>query len=321
MVTSLSLFSGAGGLDLGLDIAGIKAKAYVDKDKNCRSTIFKNYQNAIVHDDVFNKDVFKYKNIDIVVGGPPCQSFSTIGNRKFLDDSRGQAMLGFVEVVKIIKPQIFLMENVQGIVSAKGVLEHLIYLFSKMGYIIDWKILNASDFEVPQIRKRFVMVGSKNKKIELANLQTSTKTIILKDVIKDLENKPGECAVFSKSMLEFMKKIPEGGNWKNLNSEDQDRAMGKANRQSGGLTAFYRRLDYNKQSPTLLTSATQRATTLCHPVKNRPLSIMEYKRIQCFPDNWIVDGSPIDKYRQLGNAVPVLMGKAIGKLIMESIAS
>ena len=319
MITSLSLFSGAGGLDLGLELAGIKTKVYVDKDKHCRSTILKNRPNAVVYDDVFNKDILKYKDVDIVVGGPPCQSFSTIGNRKFLNDIRGKAMLGFVEVVKSIKPQVFLMENVQGIVSADGVLDHLIELFSKIGYEIDWKILNAADFQVAQIRKRFVMIGTKGKKIELSKIQHSTKTVILKEVIEDLENNPGECAVFSKSMAKFMQKIPEGGNWKNLSCKDQDEAMGKADRQSGGLTAFYRRLSYDKQAPTLLTSPTQRATTLCHPSKDRPLSISEYKRIQCFPDNWIVEGSTSDKYRQFGNAVPVSMGKALGKLISGSI--
>lgn len=320
MITSLSLFSGCLGLDLGLEMSGIKTVAYVEKDKNCQQTISQNRPNTTIFDDVFNKDIFRIKNVDIIVGGPPCQSFSTIGKRRFLDDERGLAMLGFVKVIDVIRPRMFLMENVQGIVSADEgrVLKQLIDRFSKMGYTIDWSIIDASDFQVPQIRKRFVMIGTKGIKIELSKMPIFTQKVLLKDVIKDLENE-GEYCQFSPSMVEVMKKIPEGGNWKSLNPKEQDKVMGKANRKSGGLTAFYRRLSYEKPSPTLLTSPTQKATTLAHPKKNRPLSIQEYKRIQGFSDSWSVAGSIREQYRQLGNAVPVLMGKALGKLIKKAV--
>jgi len=321
MITSLSVFSGCLGLDLGLEMAGLKTIAYVDKDENCHSTIVKNRPKAIVLNNIFDKNVCRYKNVDIIVGGPPCQSFSTIGKRKFLNCPDGLTMLGFVNIIKNIKPKMFLMENVQGIISAdKGaILKQLIEQFSQMGYNIDWGVLNSSDFQVPQIRKRFIMIGNKGKKIELSKATSSKRIILLKEAIGDLENKSGACATFSPLMADFMKKIPEGGNWKSLTPKEQDNAMGAANRKSGGLTAFYRRLSYDRQSPTLVASPTHRGTTLCHPRKNRPLSVAEYKRIQGFPDDWIIAGSVMNQYRQLGNAVPVLMGKALGKLIKDSM--
>ena len=175
MITSLSLFSGCLGFDLGLEKAGIKAIAYVDKDVNCRSTIAANRPNIPIFEDVFDKKLYKLK-ADVVVGGPPCQSFSTIGKRLSLEDERGKAIFGFIEVVKHINPKMFVLENVTGILSAKNdVLNRLIESFSNLGYTVNSGVINAIDFGVPQTRKRFLMIGAKNKKVELP--KPSTKNI------------------------------------------------------------------------------------------------------------------------------------------------
>ena len=321
MLRSLSLFSGCLGLDLGMEMSGIRTVAYVDKDPVCRRTIAHNRPNVPVFDDVFSmtmRSFAKKAKVDVVVGGPPCQSFSTIGRRRFLEDPRGQAVLGFVEVIEFLQPSFFVMENVQGIISAKhgGVVDQLQTRFSKAGYNTKWDLLNAVDFGVPQSRKRFLMIGYRGRhSIIMPSPIHGVNTLY--EAIGDLEDLDRDTLAFPASIAKVMPKIPEGGCWKSLPPEERARVMGNATLSSGGLTAFYRRLSYSKPSPTLLTSPVQRATTLCHPKKNRPLSVAEYKRIQCFPDDWKVAGSLRDQYRQLGNAVPVLFGKAIGKALVK----
>jgi|APSaa5957512622_1039677.scaffolds.fasta_scaffold04239_10 DNA (cytosine-5)-methyltransferase 1 len=313
---ALSLFSGCLGLDLGLEMAGIKVVGYAERDKICQLTIQANRPKSIIFDNVFSENLPQFareKHVNVIVGGPPCQSFSTIGKRKFLDDERGAALLGFVQIVEDVKPTFFVMENVPGITyGSSKIVGELISRFTKAGYKCKWEIVNSSQYGVPQTRKRFLLIGNLHGDVIFPIKNTCLLT--LEDAIADLEDQ-GEWVNFPNSIGRFMPKIPEGGCWKSLPKKDHKKAMGNANLKSGGLTAFYRRLSWNRPSPTLLTSPVQRATTLCHPSKNRPLSIEEYKRIQCFPDDWIIEGKTRDKYRQLGNAVPVLMGKAIGKAL------
>jgi len=110
--------------------------------------------------------------------------------------------------------------------------------------------------------------------------------------------------------------VPEGGNWKNLPSDILQEAMGGAYKSGGGKVGFYRRLSYSQPSPTVVTSPIQKATMMCHPTQDRPLSVSEYARIQQFPDSWKIIGTTVDKYRQIGNAVPVGLAKAIGAAIV-----
>lgn len=107
-----------------------------------------------------------------------------------------------------------------------------------------------------------------------------------------------------------------GGNWRNLPADLIPKAMGGAYRSGGGKVGFYRRLDYNQPCPTLVTSPVQKATMLCHPTQDRPLSVKEYARIQGFPDEWIIKGSTSECYKQIGNAVPVGLGKTIGQMLI-----
>lgn len=326
-VKSLSVFSGCLGLDLGLERAGIEAVAYVDFDKACQDTIRANCPGKKIFGNIFDNDVLLFaKNaaVDVIAGGPPCQSFSTIGRRCFLDDDRGKAMLAFVRLIEGVRPKYFVLENVRGIISAgvgdKSVVRQLEVRFQQAGYSTIWDMVDAADFGVPQHRKRFIMLGCLKGEVShlVGKIEHIANPVTLRDVISDLENCPGECLEFSDKMRRIMDLVPEGGCWKSLPARIQKKAMGNATLSSGGLTAFYRRLSYDKPSPTLLTTPTQRATTLCHPKRTRPLSVSEYKRLQCFSDSWEVCGSTGDKYRQLGNAVPVLLGMAIGKAITRS---
>ena len=125
----------------------------------------------------------------------------------------------------------------------------------------------------------------------------------------------GECAAFSEDRMNYLKLVPEGGNWRDLPKEVVEAAMGGAYTSGGGKVGFYRRLSYSQPSPTLVTSPVQKATMMCHPTQNRPLSVREYARIQQFPDDWIFSGPLAAQYRQVGNAVPVGLATAIGNAI------
>lgn len=316
LMKSLSLFSGCLGLDLGLEQAGIHPIAYVENNATCQKSILANRPKALIFDDIFSDNLRGYAlqhKPDVIVGGPPCQSFSTIGKRAFLNDPRGQCLLRFVQLVQSIRPSFFVMENVQGIVSpaCKDIICEVEDAFHRKGYRTVWGILNSADFGVPQKRLRFVMIGALNRTPTLPEGGVS-RIITLRDAIGDLEHNPGAYLSFSPALQKVMPRIPEGGCWRSLPVRLRKKMMGNARLSSGGLTGYCRRLSYDKPSPTLLTSPVQRASILGHPTQNRPLSISEYRRIQCFPDDWKVEGSIQDQYRQLGNAVPVLLGKAIG---------
>lgn len=133
-----------------------------------------------------------------------------------------------------------------------------------------------------------------------------------------MENNPGEYTSLSGERKKYIHMVPEGGNWRDLPEEIIPVAMGGAYQSGGGKVGFYRRLSYNQPAPTITTSPAQKATMLCHPTQDRPLSIKEYARIQQFPDDWIFKGTLSAKYRQIGNAVPVGLAEAIGRAIIST---
>ena len=324
---SISLFSGCMGLDLGLERAGIFPAAVVEKDEVCQNTIRRNRPGLPIFGDVFSASGGQLceaagGSVDAVVGGPPCQSFSTIGKRKSVVDSRGRALLEYIRLVKEIHPRFFVLENVRGLLSAKKddgyLFPWLLRQFQTMGYTVEHGLLNSRNYGSPQNRIRVVMIGSLEGAVMLpAPMKTRGKT--LGDAIRDIEEEtPADCARFSPRLAGFLSKIPPGGDWRNLSRRDQDVAMGRANRGSGGLTAFYRRLSYDRPCPTLVTAPTQRGTTLCHPSFIRPLSVEEYRRIQGVPPSWELSGSTTHKYRQLGNAVPCELAEAVGRAVREA---
>jgi DNA (cytosine-5)-methyltransferase 1 len=308
-------------LDLGLEKAGIETVAYVEREPSCLATIRANKPKAVCFEDirfVTGAEIVKrFGYIDLVVGGPPCQPFSTAGRMDAMNDPRGQMLLEYMRVVKEMGPKFFVMENVVGVTNAKvdgdqPVLDWMFKRLRGVGYKIShWK-LNAYDYGVPQKRERIIVIGSQNGHVEKPKCHRPLVRTIRK-VIEDLESEPGECAKFSDPFARIMRKVPEGGNWRDLDTRTQRRAMGGAYDSEGGRTAFYRRIHRDRPSPTLTTSPTQRATTLCHPTQTRPLSVREYGKFQGFPDSWTLVGSTAQKYRMLGNAVPLVLGEAIGR--------
>lgn len=348
-IVALSFFSGGMGLDIGMEQAGIAPLLACEINKEARATIVKNNKSIGLIGDIWDctpEKIREYaripenRKIDVIFGGPPCQAFSTAGNRKGFEDARGDVFIRYLDLIKDLKPTYVVIENVRGLQTTQAVLEDtkgqpvkggvLHYATKKLesfGYSVSFELYNAANFGAPQKRERFVIIGKLGDKkvpyLEPTNSQNGEfglpKWITLGEVIGDIQDKPMTYSEIPKKRLEWFKKIPEGGNWKSLSEADQREAMGKKYFMGGGKTGFYRRLSYNEPSPTLVTVPTMPATDLIHPTELRPLSVEEYARIQGFPDSWIFCGSMTEKYKQIGNAVPIKLGEAIGKVVFQDI--
>ena len=358
-LTTLSFFSGAGGLDIGLKKEGFNVLLACEYDKASRNTINLNDPKIGLIGDLRNyssEQILEYANIDcaskvdVIVGGPPCQAFSTAGKRKGFSDERGNVFLKFLETIEEIQPKYFVIENVRGLMSSifqideldeissqippkvlekKGSsLYYIIKRLEKAGYSINFDLYNAANFGVPQSRERVVIIGAKGS-VPVKRLTPThsnnpefglPKWRTLKSAFRKLKNiENDEYVTYTEKRKSFYSHLKSGENWRNLPIDLQKEALGGAFFLGGGKTGFLRRLDWNKPSPTLVTSPSMPATDLCHPEEIRPLSVDEYKVIQEFPLKWKFGGTTIDKYRQIGNAVPVGLGRAIGREIQNHI--
>ncbi len=343
-LNAISLFSGAMGLDLGVEKAGFDIRVCCEMNKVACQTIRKNSDIPVIEGDITSvstDEILRTANlsaedVDLVVGGPPCQAFSSAGRQRGLADLRGNVIIQYLRVIEEIKPKFFILENVRGLLSAKlnivppkfekyahiveengSVLFYLSERFKELGYTISFALFNSANYGVPQIRERMIIFGNRGEeRIPLPapthsadGFNGTSKWVTLKDAIGDLkEPDDTEYLPLREKNKEVMKLIKEGGNWTSLPVETAKEAMGKAFDLSGGKTGFLRRLSFAKPSPTLVTCPTMPATLLCHPTELRPLSIKEYARIQQFPDSWNFQGKIIDIYKQIGNAVPVGLG-------------
>jgi DNA (cytosine-5)-methyltransferase 1 len=212
--------------------------------------------------------------------------------------------------------------------------------FEGIGYQVAWGVLNALDYGAAQDRARLFIIGSIDDELPgdgegIDDLVRPThsrkgrpgmaKAKVLGQVIADLEDDPGECMKYSPNRAEVFERIPEGKNWRYVrdsglfSQQELEEFMGGAYSSTGGRVGFWRRLSYDKWSPTLTTSPVQKATGLCHPRQTRPLSVNEYARIQGFPDDWEFSGPIANRYRQIGNAVPVELGHAVGTALIDLI--
>ena len=346
----ISLFSGAMGLDIGLQEAGLNVVIGQDFDQVCVDTMKANGHHVLGGDirDIEPQTILDMTNLKIgepflICGGPPCQPFSTAGKRLGINDPRGSLFMDFIRMIGYIQPRFFVMENVKGIMSAPlkhvptaefdkndpeqrlgTVLEVILSEFNKLGYKTVYGILDSVNYGVPQFRERFVLIGSRDHEDIFLPVPThfqmhqnpECRWRTVKDAIYDLEDDDTECSKFSEERKNYLKMVPEGGNWRSLPENIIPEAMGGAYRSGGGKVGFYRRLSYSQPSPTITTSPAQKATMLCHPKKDRPLSVKEYARIQQFPEDWVFVGTTAAKYKQIGNAVPVGLAKAIGLAII-----
>ena len=319
--TFIEVCSGGGGLSAGLIKSGFTPVLLNDINGDCCKTLKRNHANANVVCGSMDKiDYSQYVNkIDLLTGGVPCQSFSQAGLRKGLDDPRGDLMMKFIEILNIIKPKTFMIENVKGLITHDegNTIKKIIEELNKNDlYNVSYKCLDASKYSVPQKRERVFIVGvlkSLNSTFKFP-IESDTKKI-LKDVLYNVPASNG--AKYSEEKKELFKIIPQGGCWVNLSETLQKQYLGNSYNSGGGKRGILYRLSMEKPSLTLLCTPSQKQTERCHPLEERPLTIREYARIQTFDDSYEFIGSLNSQYKQIGNAVPVELAKCMGKSLLE----
>jgi DNA (cytosine-5)-methyltransferase 1 len=355
-IIALSFFSGAMGLDIGLAKGGIEPILACEVDKFCRMTIAANKPDIGLIGDINNytaEEILKYagvpegRKVDVIVGGPPCQAFSSAGARRGLDDDRGNVFLTFIDRIVDIQPTYAVIENVRGLLSSSfpysddmtleecvdagvepikgGALLHILRRLREAGYSVSFELYNSANYGAPQIRERVVMIAYKgSEKVgylapthsENGEFGLPTWNTLQSALSVLPENVEHNHIEFPDKRLKYYRMLTEGQNWRNLSDEMQKEAMGKSYYLGGGKTGFLRRLAFDKPSPTLVTHPAMPATDLCHPTEDRPLSVEEYKVIQGFPLDWVICGSILEQYKQIGNAVPIKLGEAIARHII-----
>ena len=324
--TFIDLFSGAGGFSQGFIDSGFTPLLCIDENKDACKTLKKNHPNlSIVCDKIENFDFMKFRHkVDVMIGGSPCQSFSTVGLKKGLGDQNGQALLEFIQTIFIVQPKIFILENVRGLLShRKGeTFQYILNLLSKnKTYKIEYELINMFEYGVPQKRFRLFIVGSLSS-LNLKNffpLQKSSKTQVLKDVLKNVPSSKG--AKYPEKKKKLFQMIPAGKCWTSLPKNIQQDYLGKSWNSKGGKRGILKRLSMTEPSLTLLCSPSQKQTERCHPLEDRPFTIREYARIQTFQDNYSFSGSISSQYRQIGNAVPVLFSNQLGTQLLKILQS
>jgi len=318
--TFIELCAGGGGLSTGLIKCGFNPILLNDNNADCCKTLKHNHVEAnVICASMLDIDYTKYKNVDLLTAGVPCQSFSQIGKQKGLDDPRGDLMMKFIDIIKIINPKVFMIENVKGLLSHDNgnTLRTIINALNDDNlYNINYKCLDASKFNVPQKRERVFIIGSlKNINRNYIFPKELETTKVLKDVLYNVPISKG--AKYNDKKIELFKMIPQGGCWINLPEKLQKDYLGKSFYSGGGKRGILHRLSMEKPCLTLLCSPSQKQTERCHPLENRPLTIREYARIQTFDDDYEFIGSLNSQYKQIGNAIPVELAFHIGKSIMQ----
>jgi len=206
-----------------------------------------------------------------------------------------------------------------------GALNFILSMIEKQGYSYSFNLYNAANFGTPQVRERVVIVCSRdgNKPPFLLPTHAENGVSGLKKWRTFRQTTQGltKChhINFPEKRLVYYRMLKEGQNWRSLPEDLQKEALGKSYYAGGGKTGFLRRLAWDKPTPTLVTHPAMPATDLAHPEEDRPLSIEEYKRLQEFPDDWLLAGPLVEQYKQVGNAVPASLGHAIGSLVMKLI--
>lgn len=328
-----SFFTGAGGLDLGFKKAGSQILYANEFDKSIWPTFERNFtkrSNTFLDKrSITDIDASEVPDCDGIIGGPPCQSWSEAGALRGIDDKRGQLFFDFIRILKAKKPKFFLAENVSGMLATRHseALKNIIKLFEESGYSVTYKLLNTSDYGVPQDRKRVIFVGYRNDlKIKYVHPDPTTssieKKLTLKDVIWDLRKNalPGK----EKNKSNFDKcKVPNheymiGGFSTIFMSRNRVRAWDD---QSFTIQAGGRHAPIHPQAPEMIF--VEKNKRIFVPGKEklyRRLSVRECARIQTFPDSFIFDYENIaDGYKMIGNAVPVKFAEVLAKSIKKDL--
>lgn len=330
---TISLFSGAGGLDLGLIEAGFEIVFANDILKPA----IENYRHnigEITEGDITKIDVLSLPDADVVVGGFPCQPFSNAGNRLGTDDARGNLYLDVLRVIKEKTPQIVVLENVRGLLSMKNkdgskLIDTIVYLLEQTqpGYRVTYKLLKASDYGVPQNRFRVIIVGIRsdlNFDYQFPAPDDEGKDLTIGTALKGVEGLPNQEDVWelspqSKHLVKF---IPEGGSWKNVPYEELPERLKRIrdNMKRYHSPNFYRRFARHEICGTITAASTPENSGILHPTESRRYSVREIARFQSFPDDYIFVGDSVSsKYKIIGNAVPPKLAQVIGESIVKQL--
>lgn len=343
-LTAVSLFSGAGGMDVGFEEAGIKVLFANEIDKMAAKTFAENHKDTeLIVDDINNilPQLEKYKGTDVVFGGPPCQGFSVIGKMD-PNDNRSQLIWSFLKAVEIIKPKAFVMENVKALAAIskwKDVREEYLRRASELGYTCIPFIVNAAEYGTPQKRERVFFVGIKDSEyfgeefISCLEKQKS-KAPTIRELFKDLgpagtEKNPKTCnAKITYAERPVMRKIPYdclmfNGIGRPIDPDGYSRTITAS--QGGNMTLivddeylhnpladnwiqdYYDKLQSKEIIPRFGEA----------PARLRRLTINETRRIQTFPESYIFCGAKTSVYKQIGNAVPCNMAKAVAAALVD----
>ncbi|MBU0879876.1 DNA cytosine methyltransferase [Patescibacteria group bacterium] len=361
----IDLFSGVGGLSYGFahddnfeivaanEILPNMAKAYSLNHPTAKvyAEDIKDFNAEKVEKDLG----IKASEIDIIVGGPPCQAYSTVGKR-LIDDPRGKLFQEYYRVLKEFNPKFFLFENVKGLLSMQGgeLLKTIISLFESLGYKVQYKLLNAADYGAPQIRERVVIIGSKLKtnfeypeithynpeeKPDLFNKKLKPY-LTLEEAISDLpfiKSNEESFEYSSKPQNDFQKFMRKNAPTKLMdhNSPNNNENLVKIMellpdggtpedlpeelRPTSGFKNTYCRLWWKRPATTITRNLSTPSSSRCiHPKAPRPLTTREGARIQCFPDDYQFFGSRGDRNLQIGNAVPTFLSNAVAKAILDN---
>lgn len=324
----IDLFSGAGGFSLGFNNEGFENVFSIDIEPSFCKTYKYNFSNHnLIEKDICTlsdaaiKSLKAFKEIDVVIGGPPCQGFSIAGNigRKFVDDPRNRLFKEFVRVVKVVKPKFFVMENVARLFTHnKGQTKNeIIKDFEELGYYVSCSILNAADYGVPQVRKRVIFIGSlTNKNIEFPQ-KVVEKYVSVKEALSEYPKlKSGEESLIpnhiamshSEQMLTKMKYVSDGG--------DRSEIPVKLRPKTGDVRKY---IKYASDKPSVCVTGDMRK--IFHYEQNRALTVRELAKLQSFPDDFIFKGTRISQQQQVGNSVPPKMAEAIAKVIVKMSGS
>ncbi len=339
--TFIDLFAGAGGLSIGFEKAGFKLVAATDWDHWSCETLRANHPDIVVHEgDIADVNLVNLSNeiavgqIDLIVGGPPCQGFSQLGKRQE-DDPRNQMWRQYMRFVEHFKPKVFLIENVPQILKS-GEFESIKKTAESLGYIVREKVLHAADYGVPQKRKRAIILGSRigepwhptpthseGNQLSLDSIgKKPWKTV--KEAFAGLPLKPNDENWHigrnpTEMSLKRYRSIPIGGNRFNLPLELTPDCW---KRKKTGSTDVFGRLSWDKPSLTIRTEFFKpEKGRYLHPEEHRPITIREAARLQTFPDEYKIIGSYTQAAKQIGNAVPSELARNIGIAIIELLDS
>lgn len=301
-MTVVSLFSGAGGLDLGLIRAGHRVIWANDIDRDAVETYRTNIGDHIVCADIKNVDVSTIPAADVVVGGFPCQGFSLANRLRSVDDDRNELYKFFYRTIKAKQPKFFIAENVKGILSLGGgtVVERIVADFAKAGYRVERRLVNMADYGVPQTRQRVIFVGQRN--------DIGKEFLFTFPVPTHGKNSPKKWVSIEAALRHF---------------PDPDRPNGVKNHVYSAYKVAFRNFtghrvtNPDKPSPTILARGNGGGGVCAIPHYNgvRRLTVRESAAVQTFPDDFEFKGAMNACYRQIGNAVPVLFAEQLGQAL------